>query len=276
MTVELRQMRPADVGDGLRLSRGAGWNQAVSDWRWFLDWNAVGCRVAVRGEAVVGTVATLRFEKRFGWVSMLLVDPAERGRGIGSALLREALRLLADVETARLDATTAGQAVYEKHGFLPEHPLVRMRRNAAAALDAPAGVRPMEASDLPRILEFDRAVFGADRRALLYNLYATAPEYAFMAESGGYSFGRHGFLSEHVGPVVATDEGAARGLVSCCLARNRGRKFSIDARCGASWTQWLEGLGFAAERPFLRMYRGRNAWPGMPERQFAITGPEFG
>lgn len=283
MTVEIRQMAPADVDAGLRLCRASGWNQLESDWRCFLDWNPRGCRVAVSDEVVVGTVATLRFEERFSWISMLLVDPAMRGRGIGSALLRDALHLLEDVETVRLDASPAGRAVYERHGFLDEYPLVRMRALAPvlASDAAPSGPRPMAWSDLPRILDFDRAVFGADRGALLHRLYRTAPEYAFVAGLAGgmlgYSFGRHGFRAEHLGPVVATDEGVARGLVSICLARNQGRQFSLDApQHSGTWSRWLESLGFVAERPFVRMFRGSNAWPGMPRRQFAIAGPEFG
>lgn len=82
MNAHLRQMRAEDIEDGLRLSRGAGWNQTETDWRWFLDWNAAGCRVAVCGETVVGTVATLRFEQRLGWVSML----PSQGRSSGSAI----------------------------------------------------------------------------------------------------------------------------------------------------------------------------------------------
>jgi ribosomal protein S18 acetylase RimI-like enzyme len=201
-----------------------------------------------------------------------------RGRGIGSALLRDALRLLEDVETVRLDATPAGQAVYQRHGFREEYPLVRMRAlTSAPASDVPPPeVLPMTASDLPRILDFDRAVFGADRGALLQHLYSTAPEYAFVTTEG-YCFGRHGFRAEQLGPVVATEEDVARGLVSACRAHNQGRQFLLDApRHSESWSCWLGSAGFGEERPFVRMFRGSNAWPGIPSQQLAITGPEFG
>src|ERR1035437_1402272 len=159
MTVEIRQMAPADVDAGLRLCRASGWNQLESDWRCFLDWNPRGCRAAVSDEVVVGTVATLRLEERFSWISMLLVDPAMRGRGIGSTLLRDALRLLEDVETVRLDATPAGKVVYERYGFLDEYPLVRMRALAHtfASDAAPSGARPTAGADLAHILGFYRA-----------------------------------------------------------------------------------------------------------------------
>jgi GNAT superfamily N-acetyltransferase len=283
MTFQLRRMELGDIEAGLRLCRAAGWNQLESDWRCFLDWNPEGCRVAVSGGAVAGTVGALRYQERFAWISMLLVDPAVRGQGIGSALLREALRILEGVATVRLDATPAGQAVYERYGFRSEYPLARVR--AVAPGPSPAGflsrARTMMPADLPRVLEMDRDVFGADRSALLNYLYASAPAYAFVAESEaritGYSFGRRGYRANHLGPIVSQDESVARSLLSICMERNPGGGFSLDApRRNGAWLQWMASLGLAEERPFLRMFRGSNAWPGEPERVFAIAGPEFG
>src|ERR1035438_9940915 len=78
MTVQLREMNASDIEAGLRLCRAVGWNQLESDWRCFLDWNPLGCLVAVRDGVVVGTVATLRFEGRFGWISMVLAPICTR------------------------------------------------------------------------------------------------------------------------------------------------------------------------------------------------------
>ena len=280
--MQLRPMALADIEAGLRLCRASGWNQTEADWRCFLSQSPEGCRVAECGGQVVGTVATLRFERRFSWVSMVLVAPEWRNRGIGSLLFREALGLLEDMDTVRLDATPAGKQVYDKFGFVDEYPLTRLR---AAAVRPPAepstGVRAVADSDLPRILDFDRAAFGADRSAILQHLYRGAPEYARVVENAGgvqgFACGRHGFRADHLGPVVAADEAVARSLVSACLAPHQGRPFLLDApRHSASWSAWLGSLGFAEERSFIRMFRGAHAHPGLPCRQFAIAGPEFG
>jgi hypothetical protein len=51
----------------------------------------------------------------------------------------------------------------------------------------------------------------------------------------------------------------------------------IDASLhDGEWGQWLESTGFRAQRPFIRMFYGENSYPGLPEQQFAILGPEFG
>ena len=44
----------------------------------------------------------------------------------------------------------------------------------------------------------------------------------------------------------------------------------------ALWRAELVERGFAIERPFLRMHRGRLETPGEPSQTYAITGPEFG
>jgi len=267
-------MTTADIDAGLRLCRASGWNQLESDWRLFLECNPEGCRVVETEGRVTGTVATLRYEDRFSWISMLLVDPEVRRQGIGTRLLHTAMEILADMPSVRLDATPAGKTVYDRYGFLDEYRLTRMR--ALQVSGAMSAARRMTDADLPAILERDREVFGADRSGILRRLYSFAPEYALVTD-GGYSFGRHGFRAGHIGPVVADHQNAARTLVLAAASADPGRSFLIDApHHSPDWVQWLESAGFVAERPFIRMYRGSNPFPGLPERVFAIAGPELG
>ncbi len=275
-------MEPGDIAAGLRLCRASGWNQLEDDWRCFLDASPAGCFVALRDGRVVGSVATLRYADRFSWVSMVLVDPAFRDQGLGTQLFREALRELADAKTIKLDATPAGKRVYDPFGFCDEYRLSRMKLSApfAGSLDA-CETRLMSASDLNAVMEWDREVFGADRSAILQRMYAAAAEFALVAgppgAMEGYIFGRHGFNAEHLGPVVAKDEWVARRLLSASLAAHRGKRLLLDASLHSrAWCEWLESVGFREERPFIRMFRGANAFPGAIANQFAIVGPEFG
>ena len=278
-----RDMTPADVAVGLELTRAARWNQTESDWGLFLRLSPKGCRVAVMDERVVGTVATARYEDRFAWIGMVLVDVAERGQGIGSRLMAEAVDVLNDMPSIRLDATPAGHPVYQKLDFVDEYRLSRMETVVSGAgLDLrrdPA--RPMTKDDLPAIAVFDREVFGADRSLTLGWMFEGAPEYAWVIEERGqiigYTFGRRGFNFEHLGPIIAHDQQTARRLVSTCLSRQAGRPFIIDAsHCETGWRSWLESIGFREQRPFIRMFYRDNPYPGLPPKQFGILGPEFG
>jgi GNAT superfamily N-acetyltransferase len=278
-----REMRPADIAVGLELCRASRWNQLGRDWECFLKLSPTGCRVAVKDDRVIGTVATVRYQDRFSWVGMVLVDPAERRQGIGTQLLLEAFDILSDQAAIRLDATPAGREVYLKLDFVDEYRLSRMETVVSdrIALDENNAARPMTESDLPVVFEMDRQVFGADRRVMLEWMLAGAPEYAWMIERDrkvvGYTFGRHGFNFEHLGPVIAEDRKIAQQLVSACLSGQSGRPFILDASWSdPEWTRWLESIGFKEQRPFIRMFRGENRYPGLPEKQFAILGPEFG
>ncbi|HEX4947866.1 MAG TPA: GNAT family N-acetyltransferase [Blastocatellia bacterium] len=282
-SISFRTMTAADIAAGSALCRAAHWNQTVRDWELFLRLSPHGCHVAIKNEQVIGTVATVRYENRFAWIGMVLVHPDERGQGIAGRLMQQALATLDDMPSIKLDATPAGHAVYRKLDFVDEYSLSRMETVVTGEgwrlQDNPA--RPMTPKDLPAVVQFDHAVFGADRRLTLEWLLEGAPEYAWVVEEqqqiSGYTFGRHGFNFEHLGPVVAHDQPTARRLVAACLQAQTGKRFILDAsHAEADWRAWLVSLGFREQRPFIRMFFRDNPYPGRPEQQFAILGPEFG
>jgi predicted N-acetyltransferase YhbS len=268
---------------GLRLCRLSSWNQMEDDWRIFLDTPGCGGRLAEKDGEVVGSVAFLRYGASFSWLSMMLVDPKERGAGIGSRLMESALDALASESCVRLDATPLGEPMYRRYGFGPEGGLTRMVATVTPMnFDASIAYgEPMRPGDFADVFAWDQRIFGADRSALLASFYGRAPELAFVARNGGdvlgYCFGRPGYLYQQLGPIVAENAGIARNLVERCFSMQAGKRIAIDApEFAAEWTRWLESAGFRIERRFLRMRRGENLSPGCFERQFAIAGPEFG
>lgn len=279
--IHYRTMQPADIGTGLALCRAARWNQLQRDWELFLQLSPNGCRVAVNEERLIGTVSTMRYQDHFSWIGMVLVDVALRRQGIGSQLLGESLAVLRDEETIKLDATPAGREVYLKLGFIDEYGLSRMETVVSGQGLMESSARLLTAADWPAILEWDANVFGADRHTILEWLQKGAPEYAWVVEAQGqmtgYCFGRHGHAFEQLGPIIANDLSTAQHLVSACLREQMGSSFILDAlHHNPAWLAWLEGIGFTEQRPFIRMYRGSNRYPGLPTKQFAILGPEFG
>ena len=120
-------MTVADIPLGLRLARQAGWNQIEADWRRFLAMQPDGCFVGERDGTPVATTATFIFGP-VAWIAMVLVDVDSRRKGVATTLLKHALDFLDNqgVKTVRLDATAAGQPVYEKLGFrtgIPADPI---------------------------------------------------------------------------------------------------------------------------------------------------------
>ncbi|MBS1790409.1 MAG: GNAT family N-acetyltransferase [Acidobacteria bacterium] len=280
--IQLRAMTSADIPVGLSLCRIARWNQVERDWELFLRLTPGDCRVAVKAGQVVGTVTTVSYQNVFSWIGMVLVDPAERRQGIGTKLLNEALNVLKDQPLIGLDATPAGREVYLKLGFVDECRLSRMEAVVSGfSQDENNPARRMAEADLPKVFALDKNVFGADRSLLLQRMFAGARELAWVLLREqriiGFTFGRHGFNFEQLGPIVAENVQTATHLVMTCLAEQSGKRFLVDAaHHDAEWLRWLESVGFKEQRPFVRMFRGEGRRPGLPEKQFAILGPEFG
>lgn len=277
-------MAPGDVATALSLSQLAGWNQTKEDWKLFLDVSPMGCFVAVDETGKThGTVTTVRYQDHFSWIGMVLVHPAMQRRGVGTTLLRKALDELAEEETIKLDATPAGRQIYLPLGFIDEYAISRMElaRINPGKLDSSAAVRAIQIKDLRNLMALDRQVFGADRSVIIESIQRRAPQFAFVVENAGtiaaYCFGRLGERFTHIGPIVANDPGAARSLCSAALRKSPGRPVVIDTLLSKdAWVGWLKHIGFREQRQLIRMYRGSNGHTGLPEKQFAILGPEFG
>jgi GNAT superfamily N-acetyltransferase len=282
LDVEIRPMQHADIEEGLRLCRLAGWDQVHQDWRRLIDDPDCTVLGAVHGRDLMATVATIRYGTQFGWIGMVLVDPAAQGRGIGTTMLRDAVASVSDMPSVRLDATPAGRVLYQKHGFSDECPLTRMEATSVRVDHPPRTmVRAMTRGELPEVVAMDRSVFGAPRGGLLEWMYDGAPQLAFVAERHGnlcgYLFGRHGHQFEHLGPLVADDNNVAMSMTRACLARHQDQAFVIDTpHHDDGWIRLLESIGFRPQRPFMRMYRGQPGPFGMLRHQFAVLGPEFG
>jgi GNAT superfamily N-acetyltransferase len=274
-------MTTEDIAGGLRLCRASGWNQLEEDWRLFVDSPGSGGLLIERTGKILGTAAYMRYDA-LAWVAMMLVDPAERGAGLGAKLLAGALAALGDAPCVGLDATPLGEPLYRRFGFVGDYSLARTKATIDRARfpDAAGAARRMLVSDVEAVCRRDREVFGADRSGLLAALFERAPECAWIVPDAagvkGYSLGRPGHLYHQLGPVVATDAGIAEELVTSCLSQLGGRVFAIDVPLlDGQWLDFLKSVGFVEERRFLRMFVRGHVHPGIPARQYAICGPEF-
>ena len=275
-------METGDIPAGLALCREAGWNQIADDWDLLLRHSRGAARVVLDEGAIVGTVTAVDYERRFGWIGMVLVHDRHRHLGLGTRLLSMAMDQLSGCETVKLDATPAGRRVYLPLGFADEWGLMRMEAVASPMVQpGNVSVRAIRPDDVATILAWDREVFGADRGALLARYWELAPQYGQIAERGrnlaGFALSRRGFRWDQVGPVVATDRETAQSLLATLFADHAGQQFLIDAPLAdPQWVAWLRAIGFSDQRPYTRMFKGPNRHPGRPSRQFAILGPELG
>ena len=287
--LDFRDMTERDLPEGLRLSRASGWNQTLEDWRVLLSLGPGLFRVAVRDGRIVASGGAARYGHALAWICMILVDPEQRGQGLGKRIFDEVLvRCQAEVRAGHLrcvglDATPAGRGIYGERGFVDGAGFVRMRAEKAekgsdleSCSREQGTIQDLTPAVLEAVLARDRDVFGADRGPVLRRAFESAPELARAIPGRAYCFGRHGDHSDHVGPVVAEDFESALALVRACLALPRRRPLILDARVEPGWLAALSGVGFREQRSFTRMYLGDAKPLARPGLEAAIFGPEFG
>lgn len=255
----------------------------MHDWR-----HMIGAGIAFGqsdGDQLVASTVVLAYDQRLAWIGMVLTAESHRGRGLATANLRRAIALCRENGwIAGLDATPAGEPVYEPLGFrgvfgLQRFVAPRVRRLAPRRREL--AVRPLVTSvDLDAVATLDGRVFGAERRQLLSYLRRVQPERALIAEARGklvgFVFARPGRSTLHIGPLCADGPNTAKALLTQALG-GYDQPVSTDVPDEQNeFAGFLRELGFEPARPFTRMVLDDELEPGETERCFAIAGPEFG
>jgi GNAT superfamily N-acetyltransferase len=271
---------PEHLAGCLALSAAANWNQNEADWRLMLELGAAAASrlpTARRASTIV-----LPYGAEFAWVCMVLVLPAHRRKGYATRLLRGAqAESVKSRFTLVLDATPAGRAVYAQEGF---RDCWGFRRYALKRAPAPSAqtqaMRPLQASDWPKLLALDAPAFGASRERLLRSLAARLPRAALVCERAGelagFVLGRDGREASQIGPIVARDAQAAQALLAAALARVAPPVFLDLVDRATALRAWLEQNGFEFQRPFTRMVFGAARAPGDASLVVCPAGPELG
>ena len=289
--LDIRLLTEDDVGAALALSASSGWNQRADEWHMMLQIAPSGAFTATTPDGIVGTAIGIDYGN-FGWIAMMLVNPAWRGRGIGARLLEAAMGAVPTDLPIRLDATPLGRPLYERYGFELESSLTRHVRPAdAGPPPARSGhVRPLAEPDLSTVMRLDDRISGAHRHGPLRWAFGDAPRYAWIrvlppeggshGDTPGYCLGRGGRLFDHVGPIVADSTESAAALAAAAIGGNGGGYLVVDAHdTHEAFVAWLRDAQFEPQRPLYRMCRpGQSPVPSRPSGpliEFAIMGPEF-
>ena len=281
MLSDLSPLHPHDLGRCQELSKEAGWNQNLADWRFVLE---EGVSFGLRRDAhLVATAGVIPYGP-FGWICMVLVTAAERRQRFALRLMEKCMDWLEQRGVvAGLDATPAGRTVYRQLGFEDVYGITRLECVIERdEFEARPGIdlAPFGEGMLDRVIAYDRPRFGGERGALLSRWQARAPQSAHVASIDGqicgYVLGRDGLNASHIGPLVADGGDVAVALLEAALSRNRGRILIDVPDHHQALREWLGRRGFTGQRTFTRMLRGRAMPLDRPEQIFALTGAEFG
>lgn len=252
----------------------SGWNQTADDWAVFCQHGTVQV-VRDAGGHIVASGAVLPMGDTAAWISMILVAPAVRGKGLGRAVFEHCLRTVQGMgRVAMLDATPAGAQLYRQYDFEPQWSLSRWYREAGGRA---AAVRGDHVSDdgLDALVALDAQALGIVRGAVLGALVRRA-DTRVLRHAQAFGVLRSGRVARHIGPLIATDEASAgrllREIVDSCA-----QPLLIDVPDGRPLLRrQLQDAGFVLQRGFTRMALGQAVPQGQTAFLHAIAGPEFG
>lgn len=266
----IEQLRAGDLDACMALSIEAGWNQTADDWRHFISEGRSFGNRAPDGR-LVASAAALPYDGPFGFVSMVLVTADWRRRGLATRLVDRCVEELQARDLVPvLDATAAGAEVYRKQGFVGQFGFDRWQGTLPVAK---AAAEAAPAADRIRALDAEAA--GAGRARLMDDFLGRDGTIA-VGDGNGFALARTGRRAIQAGPVVADDETAALGLIDWLFAALTGFVFIDVPQAWRRIGDWLKARGFEIQRSFTRMALGRAEPFGLPARQFAVAGPEFG
>ncbi|SDH98228.1 GNAT family N-acetyltransferase [Paraburkholderia phenazinium] len=278
--VRFRPLTAGDLPAAHELSVAVKWPHRREDWEFALNLGAgVG---AEDPSGLLGTALHWKFGADHASLGMVIVAPEQQGRGIGRDLMTRTMDALGE-RTTFLNATPAGQPLYEKFGFkaigsIHQHQGTGGAHPPAVQLAPGERIRPLGARDPDRLAALLNRAAGYDRTQVLAALLNVA-EGVVLDRDGepvGFALMRRFGRGHVIGPLVAPHIEGAQALISHLVGSNPGKFVRIDVDGASGLSDWLDGLGLQQVDAVVTMVRGAAPQPEGTARVFAITNQALG
>lgn len=277
--VVLREIAPSDAAACEALARAVGWPHRVEDCAMAIALGH-GCVATIAGE-VAAMGMWWPYGESHATVGMIIVSPDHQGAGLGRRLMQGLLAQAKD-RSLMLNATAAGQPLYERLGFVPCGEISQHHGEvldvAAPVLPAGTTLRVATPADAPEIGRLDRAASGLPRGPLLASLLERGE--CIVLERGGRAVGfsvlRRFGRGLVVGPVVAKGDADAQVLMAHWLQGRRGQFMRIDIHASSPLAGWLTQHGLKPAGNVVAMVRGALPVVHGPLRVHALANQALG
>jgi GNAT superfamily N-acetyltransferase len=230
--------------------------------------------------ALVGMVGSTIYST-FAYIGMMGVHQQFQRLGIGFALMQHLLKWLDEknIPQIQLDASKAGQPMYEKLGFVAqERVLVLQRQVGLPMLELPRQIGIIHHFDLAALAETDAKIFGADRSRVFSVLLQAYPERAFFSHDAHGRMTGYLFMQERrIGPWVMLEPDDEEALLLAALSLNFTGTISVVVpETSHRALEVLQHHGFEIVRMNRHMVRGLAMTIGQREKIYAQTSLSLG
>lgn len=247
--MQITPFSPDDIHPFLSFAKDEGWISTRRELAFLLERSPDGCLVCHQDGKQVGFVTAVRHGTS-GWIGNLLVAAAVRGRGIGTALFAQAMKVLQrnGVRTVWLTASTYGRPIYERNDFRLCDRIRRWEGLCGDASDTSAAGRIESGWS-----EIDYLGWGDTRNELL--AYAAAGG-AALGEEEGFLMLQRLADGHQVGPFGALNSSVAHALMDKVLAWG-GRIMMDVPASNRTASKLLTSRGFTVNSEVDLMYAGQ-------------------
>jgi GNAT superfamily N-acetyltransferase len=271
--VKIRAMRPDDLEAAIAAVRDGGWGDRRPALQFYVQHAACHPLVAELDGTIVGTAVATR-SGRVGWLGLVFVAPALRGRGLGATLTHRSLALpeRLDCRSVLLAASELGQPIYDRLGFVVEGGYAVFHGPKAPAPPDDRRLRPLAASDLDQVVALDRAAADEDRSEIIRAL-ADGWVLAQASSIDGFAL-RTPWGS---GPVVVADPRDGPLLLDMLRSQSLASRTTITVpTANTAVVDYLQTLGFEEERRLPRMRLGAPVdWQTQPHLEHLQLRPRL-
>ena len=262
--IAYRRMDDGDLPAAHALSQALRWPYRLEDWQFLLRLGTGF--VAEQDGAVIGTGLCWKQGERHGTLGAIIVSPQHQGKGIGRQLMKQVMDELGDRCTL-LNATVAGQPLYESLGFTPIGTIHQHQGTLLSAppvvLPAGESLRPIVANDTAKLVALSNRATGMARDELLRQLAGVAHGVALEREGElvGFSMMRRFGLGHAIGPVIAPDSERTAALVTSWTSAYAGAFVRLDVTGSSGLGDLLTAMGLKQVDTVVTMARN-----GVPAR----------
>lgn len=256
-----------------------GWNPGLDDATPFLAADTGAFLMGWLDDRPVTCISVTRYGTGFGFLGFYICDPAFRGQGYGLQTWQAGVARL-DGRVVGLDGVVAQQHNYRKSGFVYAHANVRVAGTLTVPPPVDGRLRPIDASLIEAIVDYDRPFFADDRVSFLRCWLGAGHRRGIaLIDDGkvtGYGVIRPCREGHKIAPLFADDAAGADLLFRALAATVPGETVILDPP-DANPASVALGARYGLKPIFetARMYRGPA--PALPlDRIYGITSLELG